>query len=96
VDVLHVAVHPQLDPHDQFVAHGERPIDRVEHLAGGGRLLGVQGLLERQRRAFVRRDLAHVLEVLPVDGSPTDAVVDLLAVIWTIAGSISLRTIRSS
>ena len=54
------------------------PSTGSQHRALLGVLLDVERLLQLQRRAFVGRHLGHVLEVLPVDAAPGDALVDLL------------------
>ena len=65
--------------HHQFVADRERAFHLLPAPGPSSCKCGlIELLFELQRRAFVRRHLAHVFEVLPVDAAPGHARVGLL------------------
>ena len=73
VDKFHVAVGPQNQAHDEFVARLEVAVERLEYLTRFFILTYVDLLGQAQRGGGVRGDLGHVLEVLPVHAAPGDA-----------------------
>ena len=52
----HVAVDAELQPHDEFVADGDRAVDRFEDGALWSVLFDKQGLAKLQRGSLVRGD----------------------------------------
>ena len=96
VDVLHVAVGPEHDPHHHLVAHRERPLHGLQHRALRRVLPRVERLGELQRRALVGRHLAmssrYCQWTLP-QATPLSA---FFTVIWPISGLISPRRNRCS
>ncbi len=64
-------------PHPS-VADFHRAAHGFEHGAFLRVLFGEKGLCQLERRAFVGGHFAHVLEVLPVDAAPRDALVHFL------------------
>ena len=71
--ILHRPVRPQLQSHDQFIPHGQRPGHGFEHRTLGGAALHEQTFHHRQWRAGVRGHLAHVLPILPIHRAPGHA-----------------------